>query len=172
MANVNDVDGAHENMDESIPKEKEIETMSEWNKLLKEPNRSHISTLVLKEFGDDKNKSLSISGDDFINLKSLIVSNTSCGGIRGITITRLDKLESVRIGNCCFNMLDSTSENATFEVTHCPSLKTITVGEHSFLKYSSIEVFDNPCLETITWGNGSFDDCAVFSFSGTLVFFH
>ena len=172
MANVNDVDGAHENMDESIPKEKEIETMSEWNKLLKEPNRSHISTLVLKEFGKDQNESMLISGNDFKSMKSLIVNNTSCGGIRGITLTRLENLESVRIGNCCFNMLDSTSKNATFEVTHCPSLKTITVGEHSFLKYGSFKVFDNPRLETITLGNGSFKDCKVVSFSGTLVFFH
>lgn len=172
MANVNDVDGAHEIMGEPIPEERVIDSMSKWNDLLNDPSRSSISTLHLKIFGDDKNKSLSISGNDFIDLKSLIVNNTSCGGIRGITLTRLENLESVRIGNCCFNMLDSTSKNATFEVTHCRSLKTITVGEHSFLKYGSFKVFDNPRLKTITLGNGSFKDCNVVSFSGTLVFFH
>ena len=171
MANENNVDGVHENVEEPIP-EKVINSMSEWNKLLKEPNRSHISTLVLKEFGNDTNKSLSFSGDDFTNLKSLIVSNTSCGGIREITITRLLKLESVRIGDCCFNMLDKTSENASFKVTGCSKLKTITVGEYSFLKCSSIKVFDNPRLETITLGKGSFKKCNNFSFSGTLAIFH
>ena len=172
MANVNDVDGVPEIMGEPIPEERVIDSMSEWNDLLNDPSRSSISTLNLKIFGDDQNESLLISGDVFIDLKSLIVNNTSCGGIRGITITGLDKLESVRIGNSCFNMLDNTSKNAIFKVTHCRNLKTITVGEHSLKKLKRFEVFDNPCLETITWGNGSFDDCAVFSFSGTLVFFH
>lgn len=164
MANVNDVDGAHEIMGEPIPEERVIDSMSEWKKLLKEPNRSSISTLHLKIFGDDQNESLLISGDVFIDLKSLIVNNTSCGGIRGITITGLNNLESVRIGNCCFNMLDNTSKNAIFKVTNCCKLKTITVGEHSFQKLKRFEVFDNPCLETITWGNGSFDDCRLFLF--------
>ena len=39
MANENNVDGVHENVEEPIP-EKVINSMSEWADLLKEPSRS------------------------------------------------------------------------------------------------------------------------------------
>ena len=169
MANENNVDDVHENAVEPIPK-REINNTSEWTDLLKDPSRSTISTLFLNVIDEVVNTPLSITGDDFIDLKTLIVNDISFGRTRRITITGLDNLESVTIGNYCFNEPERKTKNSIFNVTNCRNLKTITVGEQSLKRLRRFEVFDNPHLESITWEKGSFDECDVFSFSGTLVF--
>lgn len=169
MANENNVDGVHENVEEPIP-EKVINSMSEWTDLLKDPSHSRIPTLFLNVIDEVVNEPLSITGDDFCNLKTLTVNDISFGRTRRITITGLNNLESVTIGNYCFNEPERKSKNSIFNVTNCCKLKTITVGEQSLKRLRRFEVFNNPHLESITWENGSFDKCDVFSFSGTLVF--
>ena len=169
MANENNVDGVQENVEEPIP-EKVINSMSKWTDLLKDPSRSRILTLFLNVIDEVVNEPLSITGNDFRNLKTLTVNDISFGRTRRITITGLDNLESVTIGNYCFNEPERKSKNSIFNVTNCRNLKTITVGEQSLKRLRRFEVFDNPRLESITWEKGSFDECDVFSFSGTLVF--
>lgn len=168
--------GVQENVEEPIAidvdGEVEIKNWKMWLHFCKDSSlKSKVINLRLNV--TDGQSDTPMEADELDNPEIQGTKEKKNGSDKRISIKGYDNLVSVRVGNNCFNgVWKNISKNAVFSVTECGKLKTITVGEYSFQKLDRFEVFNNPRLETITWGKGSFKKCNIYSFSGTLVFFH
>ena len=103
-------------------------------------------------------------------LRSIKLESPTIGG-KGILISSLPSLEELVIGNhCCQNetLFDISCILLFLDWTvDLPKLKTVEIGERSFLHYESIRIggtdyccisLDCPLLESIRIGAGSFPD--------------
>ena len=115
---------------------------------------------------NEKRDLLEITG--FKNLRKLVIQDRSSQLIREIMIHGLNNLTEVSIKNCCFNERQKTL-NSNFMVFHCPKLRKIKVGKGSLCRLKSCFIHENPSLETIRWGDGSFENCDYFYLKSSLM---
>ena len=81
----------------------------------------------------DKTDQSSLSKSDSIH--SILVFSDHCYSFEKVSINSWTLLERLVIGDhCC-------SETQSFEICHCPELKSIKVGKHSFPKSLSCFIF-------------------------------
>ena len=71
-------------------------------------------------------------------------------------------LDSVRIGNNCFNKSIRSSEYSIVSVKNCRYLTSFSVEKESFKHLLKCEFVMTDGLQTISWGSGSFDKCKSF----------
>ena len=71
-------------------------------------------------------------------------------------------LDSVRIGNNCFNKSIRCSKNSIVSVKNCRYLTSFSVEKESFKHLLKCEFVMTDGLHTISWGSGSFDKCKSF----------
>lgn len=70
-------------------------------------------------------------------LKEIVIGDKAYGTRYGnVLISGLKRLKTVNIGKG-FNIHSSGSDN-TVEISHCPSLTSITIGDYSFEKYKEL----------------------------------
>lgn len=160
-----DENDAQENVEEPIAISENGEAMiTSWemwvnlceNKYLK----NEIITLRLRVSDEKKDEPLEIKG--FEKMKELVIEDGSFGRTRSVTIEDDKLLDSVRIGNNCFNKSVRSSKNSVVSVKNCRYLTSFSVEKESFKHLLKCEFVITDGLQTISWGSGSFDKCKSF----------
>ena len=116
------------------------------------------------------------------HIEELIVSDGSCNGeeMRLLDLSLMSSLKSVRVGSECFSYVEEVKliglselesvvieENSfyfydstlcyCFCVKDCPKLKSLKMGKHSFIRYSTCVIENVNALEVIEIGDSSID---------------
>lgn len=106
-------------------------------------------------------------------LKRIDIGDDCFGSIRSLKLTGLIELESVTIGKRCFTHATSETQmfvemgsDGTFEITDCPNLKSLQIGDFSFADYHLLEVEILPSLQQVVVGSYAFHWSYLFSLSG------
>ena len=88
------------------------------------------------------------------NLKSLRVGSMCFCYVKEVKLIELNKLESVEIGNNCFEIKKRSGKDPdySFCLKDCPKLKSLRIGHHSFPHYSVCEIENVDALEVIEIG--------------------
>lgn len=112
------------------------------------------------------------------SLKRIDIGDDCFGSIRSLKLTGLIELESVTIGKRCFTHATSETQmfvemgsDGTFEITDCPNLKSLQIGDFSFADYHLLEVEILPSLQQVVVGSYAFHWSYLFSLSGTAACF-
>lgn len=111
-------------------------------------------------------------------LKRIDIGDDCFGSIRSLKLTGLIELESVTIGKRCFTHATSETQmfvemgsDGTFEITDCPNLKSLQIGDFSFADYHLLELEILPSLQQVVVGSYAFHWSYLFSLSGTAACF-
>lgn len=97
---------------------------------------------------DSSFKTLDVSR--FVNLKSLVVGDSSCNYVNTLNVNGMQQLETIRIGMSSFGC--KTYGDCWFSVKNCSSLKEIMIEHKSFWAFNSVIIEGNPSLEAIGIG--------------------
>ncbi|KAM7458806.1 hypothetical protein BLSTO_00418 [Blastocystis sp. subtype 1] len=88
------------------------------------------------------------SMEEYVRLKELIVGDECFQFVKDLKIVGLNALEKVEIGKQCF----CKASDGVFEMRNCAKLKSVRIGDGSFVSVVSV-VFENlPSLRTISLG--------------------
>ena len=160
-----DENEAHENGEEPIAisenGEAVITSWEMWVNLCKNKSlKNEVVTLRLCVSDEKKGKPLEIKG--FKKMKELVIEDGSFGKTRNVIIQDDELLDSVRIGNNCFNKSIRSSEYSIVSVKNCRYLTSFSVEKESFKHLLKCEFVMTDGLQTISWGSGSFDKCKSF----------
>ena len=160
-----DENDAHENGEEPIAISKNgeavITSWEMWVNLCENKSlKNEVVTLRLRVSDEKKDKPLEIKG--FEKMKELVIEDGSFGKTRSVTIEDDTVLDSVRIGNNCFNKSIRSSKNSVVSVKNCRYLTSFSVEKESFKHLLKCEFVMTDGLQTISWGSGSFDKCKSF----------
>ena len=118
-----------------------------------------LSTDVTEIVVDDGVSDSGITGLDlsgFSKLKRLEIGNDCFSYVEEVKLIGLSELESVEIGENSFYFYDSTLCYC-FCVKVCPKLKSLKMGKHSFVRYSTCVIENVDALEVIEIGDWSID---------------
>ena len=98
-----------------------------------------------------------------LNVKELVICSNSCNDLNELNLNNFKWLESIEIGNDCFESVQ------TFQIEGLNRLKTIKIGKRSFTqqknsdgndKSKSFHILNCESLESIQIGDYSFSDFA------------
>ena len=90
------------------------------------------------------------------SLKSVRVGSECFSYVEEVKLIGLNELESVEIGENSFYFYDSTLCYC-FCLKDCPKLKSLKMGKHSFVRYSTCVIENVDALEVIQIGDSSID---------------
>ena len=102
------------------------------------------------------------------SLQSISIGNNCFGKVRVFELEGLNELESVVIGGGSFRISDKERNDGSYRVANCPKLKSIQIGEVSFMDYHSFELNNLPSLQTIYIGGYCFYWTPSFSLTGLI----
>ena len=78
--------------------------------------------------------------EDYVRLKELIVGDECFQFVKDLKIVGLNALEKVEIGKQCF----CKASGGVFEMRNCEKLKSVKIGDGSFVSVVSV-VFESEC---------------------------
>ena len=78
--------------------------------------------------------------DEYVRLRELIVGNECFQFVKDVKIVGLNALEKVEIGKQCF----CKASSGVFEMRECEKLKSVKIGDGSFVGVVSV-VFESEC---------------------------
>ena len=104
----------------------------------------------------------------FQSLKTLVIGNGCFGNVRVFELDGLGELESVVIGQQSFRISDDERSDGSYRIVNCPKLKSIQIGDWSFLDYQSFELNNLPSLQFIDSSYRSFIWAPSFSLTGLI----
>ena len=112
------------------------------------------------------NDSLCISGNS--NLKRIVIGDGCFKCVRLFELDGLNELESVVIGEWSFKISDKERTDGECRIVNCPKLKSIQIGNGSFIDYRSFELNNLPSLQSIDIGDKCFGYALSFSLIGLI----
>lgn len=134
---------------------------------------NHTEAIIIPN--DSLNETVSLFLPSWLcSLKRMVIGNNSCKVVHSLLFSGIEEIESIVIGDNCFaNYYDEAveSEQSTLEINNCPKLKSIQIGDNSFLKYGTLELKQLPSLESIRVGKGSCEMVGMCSFESNIVQF-
>ena len=83
------------------------------------------------------------------SMRDIVIGDGSLTKVRQLELDGLSELESIVIGGSCFKVGSTLRSDGSFEITNCPKLRSIQIGEYSFEDYLSFEMSNLPLLESI-----------------------
>ena len=98
-----------------------------------------------------------------LNVAELVICSNSCNGLNALNLNQFEWLESIEIGNECFESVQ------TFKIDGLNRLKTIKIGKNTFTQHNSrwgndrsksFHILNCESLESIQIGKYSFSDFA------------
>ena len=109
------------------------------------------------------------------SLKQIVMKDGCFERARLFELDGLSELESVEIGRGSFhgdnesngNETNPIEKNTCFQVTNCPKLKSLQIGNYSFSDYHSFELKSLPSLQSLAIGDYCFFHAPSFSLTGT-----
>ena len=128
---------------------------------------SDIPTDILNLFICDYGNSLNRVefSHSFCYLKSIMIGIHCFKNVREFIIDNLPNLELVRIGEDCFRIGEEERDDGLCQITNCPSLRQLEIGDNSFQDFKSFELSNVDSLQSIIFGRLSFK-YADFSLNG------
>ena len=75
----------------------------------------------------------------------------------------LESLESVKIGEDCFRIDREKRDDGICQITNCPNLTQLEIGNDSFEDFKSFELSNLNSIQSIKFGNRCFNyaDCSL-----------
>lgn len=97
----------------------------------------------------------------FQELREFVVGNQCFKYVRVVSISGLRKLEKVKIGDDSFSAKEGKwnieySPNHSFYLRDCPFLKELSIGDRSFVEYSTCIIENVPSICSIALGGLSY----------------
>ena len=96
----------------------------------------------------------------FQELREFVVGVQCFKYVRVVNISGLRKLEKVKIGDDCFSAKEGNwieySPNHSFYLRDCPFLKELSIGDRSFIEYSTCIIENVPSICSIALGGLSY----------------
>ena len=125
-----------------------------------------IEELVIGEkmFNDENITTLHFS-PLLIQLKRIEIGNDCFHHVRKFVIDSLPSLESVKIGDMCFRIDGKERDDGYFQITNCPNLRQLEIGDESFADFTSFELSNLNSLQSIKFDDYCFE-YADFSLKG------
>ena len=133
------------------------------NKLLQ---RDPTSLTVSDGFFNNGVPSVSIANNQ--KLKRIEIGNRCFGSVRSFELIGLSELESVVIGQHSFRISGAERNDGSYRIVNCPKLKSIQIGDGSFLDYHSFELNNLPSLQSINITENCFEWSPLFSLTGLI----
>ncbi|OAO13642.1 hypothetical protein AV274_4686 [Blastocystis sp. ATCC 50177/Nand II] len=85
---------------------------------------------------------------EYVRLRELIVGDECFQFVKDLRIVGLNALEKVEIGKQCF----CKASGGVFEMRDCEKVKSVKIGDGSFVSVMSVMFENLPSLRTITLG--------------------
>ena len=104
-----------------------------------------IEHLCLCGFSDYNCDRLTFPNNSFNQLKSISMGNHCFQHVREFVIDGLESLESVKIGEKCFEIDD----DSLCRITNCPNLRQLEIGNWSFDDFKSFKLSNVNSLQSI-----------------------
>ena len=104
--------------------------------------------------------------NNLTSLQILYIGNGCYEKVRVFELDGLSELESVVIGGNSLRISDDERSDGSYRIVNCPKLKSIQIGDYSFLDYHSFELNNLPSLQSIEMGEESFYWTPSFSLTG------
>lgn len=99
-----------------------------------------IESLVVKDMEyNDLQRDYAFKIEAYLNLKEIIIHDGNFSLCNGFLLSELPLLQTLIVGNNSFVLWGTPASEASFSITKCPSLRTITIGE-SFHNYTSFHL--------------------------------
>ena len=98
-------------------------------------------------------------------LEKIVIDDGLFENVREFVIDRLERLESVKIGEYCFRISDYVRDYSICRITNCPNLRQLEIGYRSFEYFKSFELSNLNSLQSIKFGRKCFE-YADFSLKG------
>ena len=102
---------------------------------------------------------------EFKRLKRIEIGNECFKHVREFVIDGLESLESVKIGNWCFRIDWKERDDGVCQITNCPNLRQLEIGDYSFVDFQSFEISNVNSIQSIKFGRECFK-YADFSLKG------
>ena len=115
--------------------------------LLKLMDSSNEMTIPSGYFNGNNAASFSISNNG--DLKRIVIGDYCFRNVRVFELDGLGELESVVIGQYSFRIHDGKQSDGSCQIVNCPKLKSIQIGDRSFMDYQSFELNNLPSLQSI-----------------------
>ena len=117
---------------------------------------NHIEELIVSDGSCNGEEMRLLDLSLMSSLKSVRVGSECFSYVEEVKMIGLSELESVEIGEDSFYYSDSTLCSC-FCVKDCPKLKSLKMGKHSFIRYSTCVIENVNALEVIEIGDWSID---------------
>ena len=117
---------------------------------------NHIEELIVSDGSCNGEEMTLLDLSLMSSLKSVRVGSECFSYVEEVKMIGLSELESVVIGENSFYFYDSTLCYC-FCVKDCPKLKSLKMGKHSFIRYSTCVIENVNALEVIEIGDWSID---------------
>ena len=92
----------------------------------------------------------------FQELREFVVGVQCFKYVRVVSVSGLRKLEKVKIGDGSFSAKEGNwieySPNHSFYLRDCPFLKELSIGDYSFIEYSTCIIENVPSIRSIELG--------------------
>ena len=105
---------------------------------------------------------LNLYSIDLPSLSSIDIQGCSFNDIREFVIDDLANLESVKIGENCFTISDDEGNDGICQITNCPNLRQLEIGNHCFGYFKSFELSNLNSIQSIYFGNNCFKNVREF----------
>ena len=116
----------------------------------------HLISLLIEEFvigdtlfNDDNSFTRLHFSFLFIRLKKIEIGNKCFKNVREFVINGLERLEIVMIGKMCCKMPTECSSDGVFQITNCPNLRQLEIGNESFEDFHHFELSNVNSLQSI-----------------------
>ena len=105
--------------------------------------------------GNEFSTSYSLIFTRFLFLTRIEIGNECFKHVREFVIDGLKSVESVKIGELCFRISDDERDDGVCQITNCPNLRQLEIGDDSFEDFKSFELSNLNSIQSIKFG----DDC-------------
>ena len=116
-----------------------------------------VEHLYLYGFSDYVKNKLIFSNNSFPQLESLTIGHSCFQHVREFVLDGLTGLESVKIGEYCFRISGNERYDGVCQITNCPNLRQLEIGDHSFEYFKSFEISNLNSLQSINFGEYCFE---------------
>ena len=117
------------------------------------PDIQHLYLCGLKDYENDN---LIFSNNSFHQLKSITIGNECFENAREFVLDGLESLESVKIREGCFRIGHEDYDIGICQITNCPNLTQLEIGDGSFDNYKSLELSNLNSIQSIKFGEYCF----------------
>ena len=122
-----------------------------------------IQHLFLCGFSDYSSHNLIFTNNSYYQLKSITIGANGFNRVRNYIVDGLESLEIVKIGVECFRISDDERNDGVCQITNCPNLRQLEIGDWSFEDFKSFEISNLNSLQSIKFGGYCFRYAEGFS---------